>query len=83
MIRRRPEFKGGLHKSRYSYVTFGILSIAHFVTDDGHQSVKSDILVFNFKILWILHKKNLTQHSDKNKNLPMNLSFEKGNIILE
>jgi len=51
VIRRRPEFKGGLHKGRYSYITFGILSIAQFVSDVGHQRDKSHILVFNFKIL--------------------------------
>jgi hypothetical protein len=26
----------------------------------------------------VLHKKNMTQHSNKNKNLLMNLSFEQG-----
>jgi hypothetical protein len=51
VIRRRLEFKGGLHKSRYSCVTFGILSIALFVTSVGHQRDKSHRLVFNFKIL--------------------------------
>lgn len=33
---KKTRFKEGLHKSRYSYVTLGILSIALFVTNVGH-----------------------------------------------
>ena len=47
----------------------------------GTKGISLTYLYLISKSFWILHKKNLTQHSDKNKNLPMNLSFEKRDHI--